>query len=68
MTTELEGRIQTMCKLSENIRELGIEEGFNKGIEKGIVKERLNAVERMLKAGFTKKQIMSCGYTENEFV
>ena len=36
MTTELEGRIQTMCNLSENIKELGIEEGIEKGIEKGI--------------------------------
>lgn len=55
MTTELEGRMQTMCNLSENIRELGVEE------------ERLNAIIRMAKAGFTKEQIMSCGYTEDEF-
>lgn len=63
MTTELEGRMQTMCNLSENIKELGLEEGFNEGIKK----ERLNAIERMMSAGFTKEQIMSCGYTENEF-
>lgn len=35
MTTELEGRIQTMCNLSENIRELAIEEGMERGIEQG---------------------------------
>ena len=63
MTTELEGRIQTMCNLSENIRALGIEEG----IKKGVTKERLNAIERMIKAGFAKEQIISCGYTEEEF-
>ncbi len=63
MTTELEGRIQTMCNLSENIKAIGIEEG----IEKGIEKERLNAIERMINAGFAKKQIISCGYTEEEF-
>ena len=63
MTTELEGRIQTMCDLSENIRALGIEEG----IKKGVTKERLNAIERMIKAGFAKEQIISCGYTEEEF-
>jgi len=59
MTTELEGRIQTMCNLSENIKAIGIEEG--------IEKERLNAIERMINAGFAKEQIISCGYTEEEF-
>lgn len=53
--TELEGRIQTMCNLSENIK------------EQSIKTERLNAIERMIKADFTKKQIISCGYTEEEF-
>lgn len=63
MTTELEGRLQTMCNLSENIKALGIEEG----IKKGVTKERLNAIERMINAGFAKEQIISCGYTEEEF-
>lgn len=40
-----------MCNLSENI----------------IEKERLNAIERMLKAGATREQILSYGYTEEEF-
>ena len=66
MTTELEGRIRTMCNLSENIKELGIEEGIEKGIEKGIQKERLNAIQRMMDAGLTKDQIMLCGYTKDE--
>lgn len=60
MTTELEGRIQTMCNLSENIKAMGI--------EKGIEKERLNAIERMIRANATKEQIISFGYTEEEFV
>ena len=55
MTTELEGRIQTMCNLSENIRAISIEE------------ERLNAIERMIRANATKEQIISFGYTEEEF-
>lgn len=63
MTTELEGRLQTMCNLSENIKALGIEEG----IKKGVTKERLNAIERMINAGFAKEQIIFCGYTEEEF-
>lgn len=63
MTTELEGRIQTMCNLSENIKAMGIEEG----IEKGIKKERLNAIERMIRANAGKEQITAFGYTEEEY-
>ena len=55
MTTELEGRMQTMCNWSEVI------------MEKSIEKERLNAIERMINAGFVKEQIILCGYTEEEF-
>ena len=44
-----------MCNWSENIKELGIKT------------ERLNAIERMINAGFSKEQIISCGYTEEEF-
>lgn len=36
-------------------------------MEKGIEKERLNAIERMIQAGATKEQILSFGYTEKEF-
>lgn len=71
MTTELEGRMQTMCNWSEAIKEMsykeGIEKGIEKGIEEGIEKERLNAVARMIQANLTKAQIISCGYTEEEF-
>lgn len=44
-----------MCNWSEAI------------LERGMETERLNAIERMIQAGFTKEQIMSCGYTEKEF-
>ena len=87
MTTELDGRIKTMCNLSEYMIERGIEEGIEKGIkkgikkgieqgiekgieqgiEKGIEKERANAIERMMKAGATKEQIVSYGYTQEEY-
>lgn len=59
MTAELEGRIQIMCNLSENIEA--------KGIREGIKKERTAAVERMIKAGAAKEQILSYGYTEEEY-
>ncbi len=51
MTEELEGRLQTLCNLSQNI----------------IEEERVRAVERMLKINLTKEQILSCGYTEEEY-
>lgn len=44
-----------MCNWSENIKELAIKT------------ERLNAIERMINAGFSKEQIISCGYAEEEF-
>ncbi len=78
MTSELEGRIQTMCNLSENIKAIGIQEGIEKGIKKGIERgiergiekgrkeERICAIKRMLKAGAAKEQIISFGYTEDE--
>ena len=47
-----------MCNLSQAIEA--------RGIEKGIEKERLNAIERMIKAGATKEQIVLYGYTEEE--
>ena len=55
MTAELEGRIQIMCNLSENI------------VERGIRRERLNAIKRMIKANASKEQIISFGYTEEEY-
>ena len=67
-----------MCNLSENILEEGIERGIKQGIEQGIEqgleqgidlgidKERLQAIDRMLKAGASTAQILSYGYTEEE--
>lgn len=55
MTAELERRIQTMCNLSESLIEGAIEE------------ERIDAIERMIRANATKEQILSYGYTEEEY-
>lgn len=63
MTVELERMLQTMCNLSENIEARGIEQG----IKQGIKQERLEAIERMVKAGAGKRQILLYGYTEEEF-
>jgi len=59
MTDELERRIQIMCNWSESIEE----RGFKKGIEK----ERIDSIERMIKANITREQIISMGYTEIEY-
>ena len=45
-----------MCNLSQAIEARGIE------------KERLNAIKRMIKAGATKEQIVLYGYTEEEMI
>lgn len=63
MTAELEGRIQIMCNLSENIEARGIREGMKEGMKK----ERFAAIKRMIKAGAAKEQIISYGYTEEEY-
>lgn len=55
MTAELERRIQIMCNWSESIE------------ERSIRRERLNAIERMIKINITKEQILSMGYTEAEY-
>ncbi len=67
MTTELEERIQLMCNLSENIEAKGIRKGMEKGVERGRREERIKAIENMIKIGIVKEQIISCGYTEEEF-
>lgn len=44
-----------MCNLSESLIEGAIEE------------ERIDAIERMIRANATKEQILSYGYTEEEY-
>ncbi len=56
-----------MCNWSEYFREQGIEEGRAEGRAEGREKERIAAIERMMKANATKEQIISYGYTEDEF-
>ncbi|MCM1134900.1 MAG: hypothetical protein NC400_04910 [Clostridium sp.] len=55
MTSELEGRIQIMCNWSEVIEETSVK------------RERITAIERMIQVNITKEQIISMGYTEEEY-
>ncbi len=67
MSVELERRIQIMCNLSEAIKEEATKNGMKAGIERGIKKERYAAIERMIRAGAAREQILSYGYTEDEY-
>ena len=75
MTVEMERRIQIMCNLSEvvgarafkNGFKNGFESGVEDGVEDGILKERIAAIGRMIRANATKEQIISYGYTEAEY-
>lgn len=53
---------KNMCEWIDRIEEKGIMQGM----EKGIKKERMDAIARMMSAGLTKDQILSCGYTQEE--
>ncbi len=68
MTAEFERRIRIMCNLSEAIKEDAMKSGYEKGMERGIEKERLTAIHRMIRAGASRKQILSYGYTPDEYV
>ncbi len=71
MTVELERRIQIMCNWSEVVGarafKNGFESGFEDGVEDGILKERIAAIGRMIRANATKEQIISYGYSEDEY-
>ncbi len=56
ITVELEGRIQILCNWSEGI------------IESITERERIDAIKRMIKVNIIKEQIISMGYTEDEYV
>ena len=68
MTAELEGRLQIMCNLSENIEANGIKKGIKEGIKEGVRQERIDAIARMIRADATKEQIILYGYTEAEYM
>ena len=46
MTTELEGRINGMCNLSDVVEERGIEQGMERGIKQGMERGIKQGIER----------------------
>ena len=62
MNEETEGRLNTMCNLSEVVLERGIEQGIEQGIERGIEQGQRQLIEQMIKNGKTAKEIADfCG-------
>ena len=55
MTADLKEGIPIMCNWSESI------------IERERIRERKDAIGRMIRANITKEQILSMGYTEAEY-
>lgn len=58
-------------RFAETLEQKGSEpknmcEWIDRIMEKGIKKERMDAIARMMGAGLTKDQILSCGYTQEE--
>ena len=63
MTTELERRIQIMCNWSESI----IESITERVREQERINARVDVIVKMIKANATKEQIISYGFTEDEY-
>ena len=59
MTTQMERRLNIMCNYSDIVEE--------RGIEKGIEKERIFMIQKMIKKGYQKEEILDLDYTEEEF-
>ena len=53
------GRSVRMCEVAQALEE--------KGIKKGIKKERIRAIKRMLLRGYSKESILGLDYTEEEY-
>lgn len=67
MTAELERGIQIMCNWSEIIREQARTEGRTEGRIEGRIEARIEAIAGMIRANIAREQILSMGYTEDEY-
>ena len=56
-----------MTVFAANLIEKGLEQGLKKGLEQGLKKGRTEAIERMIKKGYPKEDILDLGYTETEY-
>lgn len=66
-TCELEEEVAGMTVFATNLIEKGLEQGLEQGLKKGLKKGRTEAIERMIKKGYPKEDILDLGYTESEY-
>ena len=59
--------VKNMCEAIDRIEERGIEKGIEKGIERGIKQEKISRIQKMLRKGFSKEDILEWDYTEDEY-
>ncbi|MBO5373091.1 MAG: hypothetical protein J6A75_10315 [Lachnospiraceae bacterium] len=59
--TQKEWRVEYMTLFMRD------QENIEKGIERGIELERIQAIKRMMEKGFSKYDIFDWGYTEEEY-
>lgn len=67
MTAEMERRIQIMCNWSESIIERERIEARKEARIEARKEARIEALEKMIRVNITREQILSMGYTENEY-
>ena len=68
---EKDGRSVTMCNIAQALEDRGIEKGIKKGIEKGITRgiqqEKISRIQKMIRRGYSKEDILEWEYTEKEY-
>ena len=52
-----------MCHIAQALEE----EGIKKGMKQGMKQERINQIQRMIKKGKAKEEILDWEYTEEEY-
>lgn len=57
---EKEGRSVTMCNVAQALEE--------KGIERGIQQEKISRIQKMIRKGCSKEDILEWDYTEEEYL
>ena len=57
---EKEGRSVTMCNVAQALEE--------KGIERGIQQEKISRIQKMIRKGWSKEDILEWDYTEEEYL
>ena len=63
-----DGMVVKMCHIAQALEEEGMEKGMKQGVEQGIRQERINQIQRMIKKGKVKEEILDWEYTEEEYV